>query len=512
MTYEPLPIIPVDLSRLELDLDNYRIPTRRANEAEALAYLFASEDVLGAARLIIRNGYFDNEVPVVFPSGENYVVQEGNRRVSALKALQDPDLVPQHADEVRALLRRYAIEAENLPLTIRVLVAESREQAAPHVARMHTGRSKKRWSLDQQATFYFSLLGPGTTVEDVKAAYPDVAVARFMRMAVMRRFLDGVKFVDPSLHDYAVGPKLAMSAFEYAYRNADIAAAMGAVFDRDGCLVPQTEAPKKIGSRLSNAQVAAVEYLMTQFRRGDLDTRSLQFRKGTTQKDALLALLTGAVQPHAEQDTTGRADDAGGEDDSDPGEGGGEDSGSDAGSSTGNGGGGGGRGGQGGRVEDASGDRANPRGPNHPDTKDRLVFGGLDYETHTSTNLQVRYIELRGLSLSTFPAATAMMLRSVLETTIKYHFEGSPTPVSGELKEVFKQVVSSYGHVRGASQGSINKIFSGPITASGTIAWFNGVAHNADAVVKAQDVRDAFRLLHPVLRLLLRPHGGQPTP
>lgn len=65
MAYVQLPIEEVELDDLELGLDNYRIPTRSEDQTAALKYLFASEDVLGAARLILRDGYFDNEVPIV---------------------------------------------------------------------------------------------------------------------------------------------------------------------------------------------------------------------------------------------------------------------------------------------------------------------------------------------------------------------------------------------------------------------------------------------------------------
>ena len=58
MSYAPLPIVEVKLDDLNLDLDNYRIPTRPSDQAAALAYLFSSEDVLGSARQILRNGYF----------------------------------------------------------------------------------------------------------------------------------------------------------------------------------------------------------------------------------------------------------------------------------------------------------------------------------------------------------------------------------------------------------------------------------------------------------------------
>jgi hypothetical protein len=189
MTYEPLPIRTVALKDLALDLDNYRIPTRREDQSAALAYLFLSEEVTKACLLILRNGYFDNELPIVIEDGNGYIVLEGNRRVSALKALQDPNLVPAHTAEVRSLLKRYAVEVNDLPTEIRVIVADDRDAAAPHIARLHTGKPKKPWSRDQQATFYYSLLGPHTTVEDIKAQYPGVAVSRFIRMAAIRRFL-----------------------------------------------------------------------------------------------------------------------------------------------------------------------------------------------------------------------------------------------------------------------------------------------------------------------------------
>ncbi|MDT0262478.1 hypothetical protein [Jatrophihabitans lederbergiae] len=63
MAHEPLPIVEATLDDLRLDLDNYRILTLREDDAATLGYLFASEDMLGAARVILRNGYFDNEVP-----------------------------------------------------------------------------------------------------------------------------------------------------------------------------------------------------------------------------------------------------------------------------------------------------------------------------------------------------------------------------------------------------------------------------------------------------------------
>ena len=95
-------------------------------------------------------------------------------------------------------------------------------------------------------------------------------------------------------------------------------------------------------------------------------------------------------------------------------------------------------------------------------------------------------------------------MRSVLEATIKVHFEGSATPATGELSAVFRQVVQVYGKERSLKSG-IDAIQSGNAHKHGSIQWFNLIAHSADASVSADDVRQAWRVVSPLLRRLLRP-------
>lgn len=502
MAYEQLPIVEVDLDQLLLDLENYRIPTRRDDEPGALKYLFASEDVLGAARLILRDGYFDNEVPIVTSASAGggsspYTVLEGNRRVSALKALQDPTIVPRHEAEIRALLKRYAVEAENLPKRIRVIVAPDRATAAPHVARLHTGISKRRWSRDQQATFYYSLVDELTTVDDVKAQYPDVEVSRFMRMAVMRRFLNAAPFSDHTLRQYAASDDLAMSAFEYAYRSKEIASAIGVAFDKDGMLLPRASTPEKIAAKLTKKKLNALEYLVSEFRAGQLNTRSPEFKKRNPEYQSLVDRLNGVptaapsqptppsppAQPTPSSLSQGSAP-------SGPNAGGGGAAPTPSGSPGGTG----------------------SRGPNHPDTKDTLDLSGLDYE-NAPLNLKLRYFELRKISLSNLPIAVAILMRSVLEATIKVHFEGSPIPATGQLSDVFKHVAQAYGREKSV-KSTIDTIQSGNAHKHGSIQWFNLIAHSADASVSPDDVRQAWKVVNPLLRYLLRPisQKSSPTP
>lgn len=495
VAYEPMPIIPVSIEKLALDLDNYRIPTHSADEAAAMKYLFASEDVLEAARLIIRDGYFDNEVPIVVADADKYVVLEGNRRVCALKALKEPGIEPDHEGDVRALLKRFAVEAENLPDEIRVFVAPDRGFAAPHVARLHTGVPKRRWTRDQQANYYFALLGPTTNVEDVKAAYPDVDVVRFIRMAVVRRMLSKAPFKDHSLRLYAASSAdLRMSSFEYAYRNKDIAEAIGVSFDRDGFLLPRAKTAEQIGAALDGQTLEALEYLLGRFRAEELNTRSPEFRKDTPEHADLVSRLLGVVDPNASSSDAaadvGPADPApgglAGEDEVDSEDVQGEEASSP----------------DPGQDQDGTPPASRSRGPNHPATKDKLDLSGIDY-SGLPVNLKERYFELRKISVKELPAATAMLLRSILEITTKHHFGQAGAAQSGDLGEVFKSVTAAYSSVK-SLKAPINAIQSGGVNKPGSLQWFNVVAHSADIVVTSDDVRNAWKAINPVLRRLLQ--------
>jgi hypothetical protein len=503
--YEPLPIAEVNVDDLRLDLDNYRIPTHRDDETSALKYLFLSEDVLGAARAIIRDGYFDNEVPLVVADDDGgYVVLEGNRRVSALKALLNPAVIPGHEGEVQGLLKRFAVEADQLPTRIRVMVAESRGQVAPRIARLHSGRSKRAWSLDQQATYYYSLLDKSATPEDVRAHYPDVNVTRFLKMAAVRRFLANARFTDRSLRSWVSGKsgaddgELKMSAFEYAYKVREIAAAIGLSFDRDGLLEPRAQTPERIGKALGGAQLVALEYLVSEFRAERLNTRSLEFKRGTPAQSALVARLEGRIPS---SDPSGGADDhadsvpedgAGASEPTDPhgGSGIGDEAGNSDASTSGSG------------EGESSSDAGRGRGPNHPDTRLTLDLTGLTYgDTHV--NLNRRYQELRKLEVRSVPIATAMVMRSVLESTIKWHYEASGVRAHGELKDVFARVKGDYGRDR-ALRAAIGRVHSGGSSEPGSITWFNGIVHDGDAAPSEAAVRAAWDLINPLLRHLLR--------
>lgn len=497
MAYRQLPIVEVGLSDLFLDLKNYRVPTHSANSESALHDLFASEDVLGAARLILRDGYFDNEVPIVVATGDesrpSYTVLEGNRRVSALKALKDPAIVPSHEAEIRELLKRFALESDHLPERIRVIVSPSRDEAAPHIARLHTGIPKKRWSRDQQATFYYSLLSEEVTVDDVRARYPAADITRFMKMAVMRRFVTAVAFTDHKIRRYAASGELAMSAFEYAYRNKDIAREIGVQFDKDGMLEPQSSTPETIASHLPGRHLRALEYLIEAFHTQRLNTRSVELKRDHPSHLKLLSQLRGAAssRPRRALHTQSGAIQAAGIRRDKVTE-------RTTGLSQ--------------AVVASPGISPVPRMNEQPSrqlSSDVLDLSGIDFDLIPFT-LKARYAELSTLSISSFPIATAILMRSILVETVETYVERSGIHAPGSFNKVFDRVVRAHCE---------DPIFSNEFdicqadTAKdkGSLRWLRDVVHSSVPSPNPADLHQAWENLGPLVKRLSL-HGSPPAP
>src|SRR5689334_15117892 len=112
---------------LLLDVDNPRIPPLRTplSQRELISELVAHDDVYELARDIADVGFDPVEALIGCEDGGKTVVLEGNRRLAALKLLQDPTLSPE------AYLARFkklsAASTLDLPARIRVLVAPTRD-------------------------------------------------------------------------------------------------------------------------------------------------------------------------------------------------------------------------------------------------------------------------------------------------------------------------------------------------------------------------------------------------
>lgn len=494
----PLPKVPevvrkVSVHALALDLSNYRFAVDQPDEALAFNYLFDNEDVMSVANSLLREGYRTNEVPLVVEEGERYVVLEANRRVSALRALRDPSLVPNHRKALEALIRRHQTDVDDLPDKIFVTIYPDRQTAAPVLARQHIGEDKKRWGLDEQAKFVLAQLTGGMDVKTMRATLTGIKdVVRLVRMGRVRQALQDTSFSDPDVAAYANGADLKMSAFEYAYRDRSIRPLLGFEFDEEGAVISRPETP---------GEIAVLERVLRGFMSGELSTRKVLNAKTSFAYDKLLAELRGlAGSPADDAPSTDTADSRDSSPDSRdsspaapdslPSESSLETPGPDPAATP-----------SGPAVPTSV-----PVGPNHPDSKRRLVVASVDY-TSTPPGLQKRFIELRRIDIVDHPAAAAMLLRSVVESSIKYHYAArGQLDVSGMLSQVMPQVAKDYGSVQSVAR-SIRLLQNGlaPKDRPGSGSWFNAASHDPVMVIEAQQLRDAWQELQPLIHLLVLP-------
>lgn len=509
MAYKEHPIEHVDVSDLHLDVSNYRFATDQPSEAAAMNYLWASQDVDAVASLILRDGYVDNELPLVVEEDGKLILLEGNRRMSALLALLNPSIAPAHQAEIERLLRRFAVEAENLPHSIRVMVLPDRASAAPILARLHIGQNKRRWDVDEQAKFVLAQLTDGVTLAQLINELPGIKnVPRVARMGRVREALTSTTFTDPAVAAFAMSSKLKMTSFEYAYRQTAIQELIGLGFDQEAHLVSWATTPERLH---------ALEVLLRGFQANELNTR-----RGLDPKEEsygkLLARMAGtetpAPAPAAEDAIPEEAPDEAGmpgtaDPERAPAPAGSSASGSSASATptpgtatTGTG-----DGASGSQAEGSGGSNATTslRGPINPDLKTKIDLMGINQDVQP-VPMKHRLKELREIHVPTFPASTVMLMRSVLEAAIKEHFGGSNgITVTGTLSDVMKPVEAAYkknGQLAGAIN-TIQRYGRDQTTAPGTGAWFNSISHSVQTPVTGVEVQRAWRIILPLVRFLL---------
>lgn len=523
------------LDELDLDLRNVRIPGGNLDESAIVNYLVEAADLLGLVRSILRDGYVDNELPIVVDEGGRCVVLEGNRRIAALKAIYRPSLLGMAAPKVERLISRHP-DADT-PTEIRVMITPSREAAQPLLARLHTRNPKKSWIREQQAIFYHAQLVQGTTVDALRARYPDEqgsTITSYIRMGEIREVVRGLHFDDPDLERWVKTGQLKITSLEYAYERPKIQEALGLTFDKNGLLASK---------RMTDGQNRALIYLLEQFRAGSLNTRSPELLARREKDHAKFAeklrlMVAGAAGGPAT---------ANGPNVGDPAEGGVAPSGqpgagkpSTADTATGPDGHpatgatprgtatpSGGTGSSGAVPTTVGGAAASPgvagspepaapplqRGPNRGDTRVNLNMDGFIYKG-SSSGLQRRFEELRSLNVKVYPNAAHDLLRTVLECSIKDYFAAkarqsatqAATAQAPKKVKMLNDCIEDLARAYQSDQRMTNLINmikrNGRMSATqfaGTAASLNASNHEPDLFFDAKDVHEAWDKIKPIL-------------
>ncbi|MER9191480.1 ParB N-terminal domain-containing protein [Mesorhizobium australicum] len=181
----------VSLDDLALDPENPRLPTTvKRDPVSMLQYIARTSSITELMTAIGQHGYFPGEPLIVVPSGKKspkYLVVEGNRRLTALKLLANPDLMPKNAS-----IRTTAAEAEHRPTHVPCIRFDARDEVINYLGYRHiTGI--KQWEPLAKARYiaqYFDTQTP----PKASAAHRYRTVARSIgsRSSYIKRQLDGI--------------------------------------------------------------------------------------------------------------------------------------------------------------------------------------------------------------------------------------------------------------------------------------------------------------------------------
>jgi hypothetical protein len=148
----------IPISSLFLDLENPRFEPVR-DEAAAITHLAKDEKVAALAEDMIQQKGLNplETIGVLLASNkgqkERYTVLEGNRRICAVKLLNDPDLAP---PSLRSRFVKLAARWKEVK-SLDVIAFTSRDEAKPWLERLHEGEKdgvgRKRWDSRQKQRF-----------------------------------------------------------------------------------------------------------------------------------------------------------------------------------------------------------------------------------------------------------------------------------------------------------------------------------------------------------------------
>lgn len=151
-------IADVEASRLRLDLRNPRLPVEPDSQRDAfreMAHVQGSK-LVAICKHIARHGLNPAQPFLVIPDDENqFIVLDANRRLTALRALEQPDLVADLLTDSDRRQLKAAADSYVPPDDVRCVVFARREDADVWIELQHEGESEGAglvaWSAQQKA-------------------------------------------------------------------------------------------------------------------------------------------------------------------------------------------------------------------------------------------------------------------------------------------------------------------------------------------------------------------------
>jgi len=158
----------INITSLRLDTKNPRLSgfgDKEPSQSQIIEYMIEHENIQSLAKNIANLGFLPNNEPIVFKENGKYIVLEGNRRTTACKILNDPELVSK-SNKYRTYKSIASVVNNNLVNHLTVIIASSREAADVLIVNIHTqGSTVEKWDKTKQDRFFYNRQVDGETIE-----------------------------------------------------------------------------------------------------------------------------------------------------------------------------------------------------------------------------------------------------------------------------------------------------------------------------------------------------------
>ena len=180
----------VSLNDLVLDNQNPRLPKslRGSSEEEIIKYMLLDASLIELMLAIGKNDFFPGEQLLVVPidKSSKYRVIEGNRRLTAVKLLQNPELATIQTSKVEKVIE----ETDKRPSFIPCLIFTNESEIHNYLGYRHiTGI--KEWKLLEKARYLYSIYKDNYKNGNLGNSSKEIAKSIGSRQDYVRRVLVG---------------------------------------------------------------------------------------------------------------------------------------------------------------------------------------------------------------------------------------------------------------------------------------------------------------------------------
>jgi hypothetical protein len=450
------PIDDYSVNDILLDIKNIRIPTLYTAQDAVLQDLFSNEDTFSLVKSIVQNGLFPDEFPILIKENGKLIVIEGNRRIAALKALDDPNRVPFFKDKIKAL-KNPKIQK------VRAVLAPNRDKATSLIANKHTINFLRPWKPLRQAYFYKSQLDNGKTIIELKQEYPEHDITKFIKMLEAHHLAKSITYDNDAVtllvHDER---KFPITNLERMYEDTYVSDYLGLSFDKNG---------KIKGNVRADEFKKAYKRIIEDVALGEIDSRKYNSK---SQREKYIDSLPKELEPSKGGKVSFTTQ----------------------------------------TFKENKIDKAALGKSVRSNRRQKgLIPSYVPFKLENSSLKEI-YVELRGINVADFPNATHDLLRSFLECSLiyylketdEYKFVKNDERHNPKLSEMLAFILSD--RCKSITDKNLKQViehvrqgYNQPYS----LARMNMINHNENWASNEKEVRSAWNKLEPLMKYLLNP-------